>query len=344
MPTAPYPCDLHTHTARSDGNDTPSALIDAAAEAGVRVLAITDHDITAPETVDTDGGAIPLRAYGLSRGVAVLPGIEFSCDTRVEDVHIVALGCDFAHPFFAMEYEASVRSKIDGYKALCRLLAEDGMPLDWERDILLGGARPETAVQRKQLFEAMAEKGYADGWSRAKVLVQTTPRYQVRREKPDPIGIIRNIHRAGGLAILAHPYLIDDPAEWRGEPVPRAEYIDLLIGAGLDGIEAAYPYHKTSYKGSLSPDEIERRVRRDYGGRLPVISGGSDYHNDGKKGKDSGRNPSMAPDSSNQRRHQGAQNPRRLGEKGVTLAYFLDNPRLAALLDNEQMKRLEALP
>ncbi len=321
-PMAPYPCDLHTHTLRSDGNDTVKALIDAAADVGILVLAITDHDIIAPTEIEADGKAVPLLDYGLRKGVAVLPGIEFSCDTQVEDVHLVALGCDFAHPFFAQEYEASIRSKIHGYKALCRLLSEDGMALDWQRDILLDGVRAETSVQRKQLFEAMAQKGYAADWSHAKVLIQTTPRYSVKREKPDPIHIIQNVHLTGGIAIMAHPFLVDDPAQWQGAPISRAKYIEKLIAAGLDGIEAPYPYDKTSYKGTQTPGEIESAVCWMYGQRLAILSGGSDYHNEGKKG---------------------AKNPRLLGEKGVRLEYFLGNPRLRALLTQAQLEMLEAI-
>jgi predicted metal-dependent phosphoesterase TrpH len=308
---AEFPCDLHTHTKRSDGNDTPRELIDCAADAGVRILALTDHDITAPETIDVDGEPVGLLEYGRRRNVGVIPSIEFSCDTIVEDVHILALGCDFSHPFFEREYRDSVRSKIDGYRELTELLTEDGLPVDWQRDILLDGQRGEETVQRKFIFEVMAQRGYVKEWSDAKLLVKNTPKYSVKRRKPDPIGIIRDIHEAGGAAILAHPYLIAEKAEWHGEPVSRAEYLERLLDAGLDGMEMCYPYGKTSYAGSIPADEVDTEVRRLYGDRVRIMSGGSDYHDEGRKG---------------------SKNPRRLGEKGVTLEYFEGNPLLSGLL------------
>jgi predicted metal-dependent phosphoesterase TrpH len=308
---AEFPCDLHTHTKRSDGNDTPKELIDCASDAGVEILALTDHDIIAPDTIDIGGETVGLLDYGKSKNVKVLPGIEFSCDTIVEDVHIVALGCDYKHPFFEREYQNSIKSKIDGYRELTELLTADGLPIDWRKDILMDGARREESVQRKYIFEAMAQKGYVKEWSDAKLLVKNTPKYSVKRKKPDPTEIIKNIHEAGGIAILAHPYLIAEEAEWRGKPIPRAQYLEYLLEAGLDGMEASYPYDKTSYGGTLPAGEVDGEIRRLYGSRVKIMSGGSDYHNEGKKG---------------------SKNPRRLGEKGVTMEYFKGNPILSRLI------------
>jgi hypothetical protein len=111
----------------------------------------------------------------------------------------------------------------------------------------------------------------------------------------------------GGVAILAHPHLIDERVPWKSKPVTRYEYIEKLIAAGLDGIEACYPYEKTSYKGSASRFEVEREIKNRYSGRLAVISGGSDYHDDGKKG---------------------VRDPRFIGECGVSWEYFSGNPLL----------------
>ena len=312
MYRARFPCDLHTHTKRSDGNDTCQEIVERAAEAGIQILALADHDIFAPETIEVGGDTVPLARYARSKNVTVLRGIEFSCDTMVDDVHIVALGCDDRHPFFEREYQNSVRSKIDGYRKLCELLAQDGMAIDWRADILLGGRRSERAVQRKHIFEAIAQKGYAKEWSDAKLLINNTKKYSVRREKPSPIEIIQNIHQAGGIAILAHPYLIPEETLREGQPAPRTRYIDHLIRAGLDGIEASYPYDKTSYGGTLTADQIEAEVRRLYTDRVSVLSGGSDYHNEGKKG---------------------SKNPRMLGERGIALSYFMDHSLLRKLLN-----------
>ena len=117
-----YPVDLHTHSTRSDGADTPQQLIDHAAALGMKVIAITDHDIRPPkeipvQAVDAGDGALMEKTvmektdegdsilvdaadYARAKGLQLLRGIEISCETTAEDCHLVCLGCDWEDPFF----------------------------------------------------------------------------------------------------------------------------------------------------------------------------------------------------------------------------------------------------
>lgn len=308
---ARYPCDMHCHTTRSDGNDSPRELIDNAAAAGLFAVAITDHDMAPPvELVLDDGRTISSAAYGAERGVQLVLGYEFSCDTRVDDVHICGYGLNWQHPDLLGEVAAAKRSKGDAYEELCKRLTAMGMPVDWKNDVLqfvrpdgTAARRDPDEVQRKHIFEAMAARGHAKTWSDAKLLVRDNPDLNVPRRKIDPCEAISLIHRCGGLAVLAHPYLIDETVSPAGRPAcSRAEYVDRLLDAGLDGIEACYTYDKTTYKGPLTPDQIAAQVRRDYSGRVRFFSGGSDYHADHKKG---------------------VKAPRQLGERGIGIDDFL---------------------
>jgi predicted metal-dependent phosphoesterase TrpH len=205
------------------------------------------------------------------------------------------------------EVAAAKRSKSDAYRELCERLTAMGMPVDWEADILhfrapdgTPATRTPDEVQRKHVFEAIAARGHAASWSEAKLMVRDNPTLNVPRRKIDPREAIALIHRAGGIAILAHPYLIDEQVQVEGRTSKsRADYIQTLIDAGLDGIEARYSYDKTTYKGSLTPEAIEQEVRATYSPRVPFISGGSDYHADHKKAS-----PKV----------------RHLGERGLTVA------------------------
>ena len=305
-----YPCDMHCHTNRSDGNDTPRELIDAAVALGLRAIGLTDHDIDPPRTIECEGGrAEGLVEHAAARGVVLVPGYEFSCDTRVDDVHVCGYGLDWDHPDLQAEVRAAKRSKSQAYEDLCAALTAKGMPVDWEADVLTfrdaaGGVRrrePER-VQRKHIFEAMAARGHAATWSEAKLKVRDDPELNIPRRKIDPVEAIALIHRCGGTAVLAHPHLIDEEVRPAGSaPMTRGAYIDRLIEAGLDGIEARYSYDKTTYKGTLTPEAIEEEVRRAYAGRVRFLSGGSDYHADHKKG---------------------AKVVRRLGERGLTWEEF----------------------
>ena len=148
----------------------------------------------------------------------------------------------------------------------------------------------------------MAAKGFTQSWNEAKNLVQGDPELNVKRRKIDPVAAIELIHRCGGVAVLAHPYLIEETVRpGGGQPMNPATYIDRLIQAGLDGIEASNTYDKTSYAGTMTPEQIEHEIRRLYRNRVRFLSGGSDYHADHKKG---------------------AKRVRSLGERGLSLEEF----------------------
>ncbi len=306
MTRANFACDLHTHTTRSDGTDTPQELIERAARLGVKILAVTDHDIVPVDRfTDEKGKEQRLTEYAAALGVTMLLGTEISCDTEVEDVHMVCLGCDWQDAWFQKLEEDVADSRVDGYKKLLERLNEDKMQMSWE-EVLDNSGQPieERHVLKKMIFELMAAKGYAKSWGEAKMLVKNTKRYQIKRRKPDPKEVIAQVHRTGGIAILAHPFLIGAQVEKAGRLMSRKSYIDGLVEAGLDGIEACYTYDKTSYDGKLTKEEIEAYVRDNYGERVRIMSGGSDYHGDQKKG---------------------VPNPREIGECGVTEEYFWGN-------------------
>lgn len=305
-----YPCDMHCHTTRSDGRDSPLELIQKAAALGMQVVAITDHDTAPPLFVErSDGEQVESHAYAAGLGVQLVLGDEFSTNTWVDETHICGYELDWSHPAFLAEVKVARHSKTEAYAELCTRLTQRGMPMDWDADLLTyvdahgqESRRNPDDVERKHIFETMARKGYIESWSAAKLLVRDDPDLNVRRRKIDPIACINLIHQCGGLAVLAHPYLIDETILVPGRlPQSRADYIEELIDAGLDGIEASYTYDKTTYKGSLSPEAIESEVRRTYTGRIRFISGGSDYH--GRQGKSPAKE-------------------RQLGERGLSLAEF----------------------
>ncbi len=305
-----YECDLHCHTIRSDGNDTPRELIDYAASLGMKATAITDHDIVPPETIKIDDKEINTRDYARRQNLNLVLGYEFSTDTYVDDVHIVGYELDWKHSAVQKEMERAKKSKAKAYKKLCQVLTDNDMPIDYENEILkytdqdgIVHYRDPDEVERKFVFEKMAEKGYTPTWGKAKIMVRDDPELNVRREKIDPVKTIELIHQCGGIAVLAHPYLIDKEVTPEGketEKMTRKQYIDRLIENGLDGIEARYTYNKTSYKGNKAVEQIEAEVKDLYGDKL-FISGGSDYHAGDKKG---------------------VENPREIGEAGINFIQF----------------------
>ncbi len=307
-----YKCDLHCHTNRSDGNDSLFEFIDHAVERGIKILAITDHDIIPSATININNEKIPIVKYANSRNIRLILGIEISCETEIEDVHLICFGCDWNDEFFEELEKNTKISKIKSYHEQVEVLNKNGIQIDWN-EILenRGNSICESQVQKKMIFELMADKGYATSWKEAKLMAKNRPEINVKRNKPRAVDIIRKIHDVDGIAILAHPYLISDTVFYEGERICRQNFIEELIASGLDGIEANYTYDKTSYNGSLSKEEICKEVIENYGKRLRIISGGSDYHADGKKG---------------------VENPRDMGECGLSESDFYSNQYLSKLI------------
>ncbi len=306
MSAPEYLCDLHCHTDRSDGCDSPLELVQNAARRGMKIVAVTDHDTLPPQTAFLDHTETDIVEYAASLGVRLVRGTEISCDTYVDDVHVLGYGCNWEAPFFS-EMESFVNaSKLEGYQKFIKRLNELDIRISWEDVEKACGGN----FQKKKIFELMAQKGYFPGWKEAKIWANENPELEVRREKPDPKEVIRQIRGSGGIAVLAHPYLIPETVSQNGRQATRDAYIRDLIESGLDGMEASYTYNKTSYNGSMTKEQIFNEVTAKYGGAVRVLTGGSDYHADQRKG---------------------VENPRRIGECGIHPEYFYSNPLLKNL-------------
>ncbi|MDD4286466.1 MAG: PHP domain-containing protein [Eubacteriales bacterium] len=309
-----YPCDLHVHTTRSDGNDTYPELITSAAEAGLCVIAVTDHDVL--PALDLNGQSV--HDLALDAGIALLPGCEFSCETEIDDCHIKVIGGNWGDAAMRRIVDDIAASKSGSYLELLDILKGKGMPIDLEELLVFGNPIAVEDLQKKRIFEFMAYKGYTRDWVSAKLMVRDDPELSVKRKKPAAASVIRAAHASGGVVCLAHPFLMDPEIQSEGQQISRQEWIEVLIREGLQGIEASYTYDKTTTREPYTKEEIADRIRETYGGRI-FIDGGSDYHADHKKG---------------------VTDPRRLGECGLSLDEFFTTP-YADLLTPAQCSLLE---
>ncbi len=274
-----FEVDLHGHTTLSDGQDTPEEFIDRAIQKGLKVMAMTDHDVTPLETIQIDKKSIDIREYAYSKGLEIVLGSEISCDTDNEDVHLLLFGCNWQDKRFKQLVEDVSKSKIESYRKLVEILTSEGFSLDWDEMLEnYGNPIAEKDIQKKLIFNMLHEKGYFPSWKEAKLMTQTNPKMDIKRKKPNPIDVIQLAHDTGGIVIDAHPFLI------RHNPDELFEYLEALIEAGLDGIEARYTYDKANYKGTRSNVELEAIIRDKYGSRGLFLSGGSDYHGEWRKG------------------------------------------------------------
>jgi predicted metal-dependent phosphoesterase TrpH len=259
-PPSPSTIDLHTHTLRSDGILTPGDLVTQAAAAGVRVLAITDHDTLA--------GVRELRREGsVPDGLELIPGIEIN--TVVEDrghimegeVHVLGLGVDPDDDALEEALSRQRDARRLRFDKMVGKLRDQGVPIDRALDGL-PATTDEDALGRPRLARALIRCGYATSVEDAfqQHLSRGRPAY-VPRQGLGPKEAIEAIRAAGGLASLAHYAEGPDHLEW----------VRTLIDMGLNGLEVYYRAYDQETVATLRGIATDLRL---------VMTGGTDYHGD----------------------------------------------------------------
>ncbi|MGK5498369.1 PHP domain-containing protein [Streptomyces sp. URMC 125] len=245
--------DLHTHSTASDGTDTPAALVRAAADAGLDVVALTDHDTVA-------GHAEAIAA--LPAGLTLVPGAELSCRLDGVSLHMLAYLFDPDEPELARERELVRDDRVPRARGMVARLRELGVPITWERVAEIAG---DGSVGRPHIATAMVELGVVETVSDAFTpeWIADDGRAHVEKHELDPFTAIRLIKGAGGVAVFAHPR-----AAKRGRCVPESAIAE-LAAAGLDGIEVDHMDHDAATRDRL------RGLARDLG---LLTTGSSDYH------------------------------------------------------------------
>ncbi|MBQ8514785.1 MAG: PHP domain-containing protein [Ruminococcus sp.] len=244
--------DLHTHSRCSDGQDTPEELVSAAAAAGVTVMALTDHD--------TINGLPAAQTAAEKHHIKLIPGIEISVQGGRE-LHILGYGVrpdDEGLQAFYRENQSFRRQRRD---RLLDMLNKAGIPITLEDICRVNNGK---SSGRPHFARTLVELGYADSVQDAFDKYLATPSfYQIERPKPLAWEGIAMIQRAGGVAVLAHPYTL------KLEEAPFRSLLEELISYGLRGIESYYSKH--------TPEEIAcyTALAEEYG---LLCTCGSDYH------------------------------------------------------------------
>ena len=257
--------DLHAHSSVSDGTERPEELVAAAVEAGLDVLALTDHDSTA-------GWQEAFQA-AQGTGLTVLPGIELSTQQDGASVHLLGYLVDPEHPALVTETERLREERWTRAEAMVQRIAAD-YALDWED--VLAQATPGATIGRPHIADAVLNHPANQERLRAEGISDKNgffPRYIVpgaiafvQRTQPTVQDAIEVIHAAGGVAVWAHPFWDIADAE------EVLETIAAFADAGLDGVEVFYPSHTAEQTRLLHDTCRERGL---------LITGSSDFHGPG---------------------------------------------------------------
>ena len=251
--------DLHVHSTASDGTLTPSEILAMATRLGLKAIAITDHDTLA--------GSAAAISLGIPSTLQFLTGIEISAAAPPGfqldgSIHILGYGIDPGNDRLGSLLDVLKTARENRNPKIIARLNALGMNLDADELKPLVG---EGVAGRPHIAQLMVKKGLADSIDDAfdRFLGKNRPGYVGKYRIPmaDAIGAI---NAAGGIAVLAHPYLNDFKGQDVFEP-----FLQSLISMGLGGIEAIYPDHPETATTEYC------RLARKYD---LLITGGTDFH------------------------------------------------------------------
>ena len=259
VPDAQARADLHVHSSVSDGSIEPEELVRRAAQGGLAVIALADHD--------TVGGVRRAMPIARAAGILLVPAVEMTAYVKAEarpyerEMHIQGLFIDPYDPQLLAELERLRQVRTARIERMSEKLRALGLQFD--ADDLLRRAEGES-VGRTHMAQEMVRRGICTDIREAfeRYIGSEGPAY-VPKERLSPAQVIHLIHGAGGCTVLAHP----------GVTGEVEEALPGLVEVGLDAIEVFYP-------GQADDD---RRRWQAAAQRLNLaVSGGSDFHGTAK--------------------------------------------------------------
>lgn len=259
IPPAPSTIDLHTHTRRSDGVLEPIELVRQAVAAGVRQLAITDHDTLSGVRELLAGGNVP-------EGLELIAGVEINAvaDGREGfwegELHVLGFGMDVDDDAFEAALHAQREQRRRRFERILGRLRRLGMPIDDVIETM--PIADDDALGRPTVARALIAKGHATSVEDAfrRWLGHGMPAWSPR-DGLGPHGAIAAIRAAGGVPVLAH----------FGEARERYLVVQELIDHGLAGLEVHYRNWGRATIEAVSEAADKLRLLR---------TGGTDYHGD----------------------------------------------------------------
>jgi hypothetical protein len=265
--------DLHMHSRYSDdGEYTPSELVEQCAEAGVRVMSVTDHNCA-------KANAEAQRA-AKEKGIRYIPGIEIDCTHKNVNFHVLGYGIDFLNgDFAAIEKNVADQSAHTSLERLSKTRAL-GFTLLTEKELLAlsensywkenwtGEMFAEALLAMPEYADHPLLQPYRPGGERSDnpyvnfywdYYSQEKPCY-AKTDYPAMKEIIDTIHRNRGTAVLAHP----------GVNLKGKEFLlEDILKLGIDGIEAFSGYHSPEQAAEFYRAAQEHQI---------IVTCGSDYH------------------------------------------------------------------
>ncbi len=259
--------DLHTHSTESDGELSPSELIDLADETGLSAIALTDHD--------TIAGINEAQVRSDMKGIRFIPGVEINVQFELGECHLLGLNLKkdkIVHiEKFLMEIR---RHRVTRNQKMIQCMQNDD--LDISLDALYSQFHGDVIGRlhfARWLIAAGKARDVPDAFR--KWLGVGRP-YYVRNSLPSMAESVQVIHQSGGQAVVAHPKSLW--ISWGRLNMQLAEWKSM----GLDGIEALH--------SGNSKNDVKRLLELAQTHDL-FITGGSDFHGTSRPDRVLGHGP-----------------------------------------------------
>lgn len=264
--------DLHCHSTVSDGLLAPADLVARAAERGVKVLALTDHD-------DIDG-LDEARAAADRIGIRFVNGVEISVSWRSHTLHIVGLNVDPSYQPLADGVAGVRNGRGERAVKMAESLARSGIGGVLEGAYRFAGN--PSLIGRTHFARYLVESGHCKDVASVfkNYLVKGKPGYVPHQWAvlADAVGWITG---SGGVAVLAHPGRYTVGRKQMGSSTLR-ELLREFVDLGGKAIEVV--------SGSHTPEQYAEFAR--YAEEFGLLAScGSDFHGPGESHRDLGRLP-----------------------------------------------------
>jgi predicted metal-dependent phosphoesterase TrpH len=244
--------DLHAHTTESDGTYTPVQLVREAIARGLSAVAIVDHDSV--------GAVACALKEAKETNCEIIPGIELTAQQDNKEIHILGYFLDYQQEVLLDKLKLVRQNRVERVYKIVENLKESGIELNAQTVFDISG---HGTVGRMHIARALVKDGWVSSTSEAfrKYIGDRSPAY-VLGFRFSPAEAIKLIRDAGGVAVLAHPYILENDG-----------LIAEFARCGLQGLEVYYPEHSQSlvnfYLGLAKKLDL-------------LVTGGSDFHGSAK--------------------------------------------------------------
>lgn len=245
--------DLHVHSNASDGSLTPSEVAEEAIKAGLKAIALTDHD-----TVD---GIPEILEYTKDKPLEIVPGVELSCYYNNREIHILGFYGDYSNPKLHEALQHLSEQRKNRNIQMVELMQRDGLNVTMEK--LLHG-NPDSVITRAHFARVLVEEGICKDKEVAfKKYIGVGCKYYLPKPKITCEMAMDILNKYFKASFLAHPLL------YKMGYAQIEELIVYLKSLGLNGIEAFHSSNNIYESDKLRSMAIKHDL---------LISGGSDFH------------------------------------------------------------------